>query len=127
MQNSFIPPFISYLLSWGTLILHKCFSVSVADKLVMSHAFEFIYLPLILAPYTTPKHKPANTCSDKVLRLWGRLTSQPIKCVQDNELHMPASTSHIIHSLPPSPLQSPLINIFHIVNHLCPLLLIIDN
>lgn len=45
----------------------------------------------------------------------------------DNKLYTPASTSHIIHSLLPSPLQSPLINIFHIVNWLCQLLVIIDN
>lgn len=49
------------------------------------------------------------------------------KCPLDNELYMLPSTAHIIHRLPPSPLQSPMINIFLIVNHLCQLLVIIDN
>lgn len=48
------------------------------------------------------------------------------KCPADNELYMLPSTAHIIQHPPLSPLQSPMINIFLIVNHLCQLLVIID-
>lgn len=121
-------PFYHLFTHTGNLILQKCFSVLHADQSVMSHAVDCIYLKSAPLFHCTLLSTAANTCCSvhKTLRSPHSLTYHVSVLWIMSSTGLPP-LPHITHHLPPSPLQSPLIKIFHIVNHLCQLLVIIDN
>lgn len=87
-------------------------------------------LPLVVAARCSAR--AADTCCSVQAKVLRCLTSSRFPTYHGSVLWIMSSTRlpstpHIARCLPPSPLQSPLINSFHVVNHLCQLLVIIDN
>lgn len=132
-----MPPSYHLFTHAGSLILHKRVSVSDSEELLMSHAFDFIYLKT--DPCCCASTRAANTCCFVQTQSLKTLRSSHFPTMESifPTYHVSAfwiMSSTRLPPLPtlstvslPSPLQSPLINIFHIVNHLCQLLVIIDN
>lgn len=119
------------LLTLATWFPHKCSLDS--DELVVSHAVDFIYFktaPCCCTAQFCPNTQPPTHV---VLFRQSLKKLRPSHCptyhvrvfwIMGSTLLPPLPTLYTASLSPP---QSPLINIFHIVNHLCQLLAIIDN
>ena len=129
MQHSFTPFFITYLLMLATrFFINLSRSWFLMSCSWVTLLISFIQrLPLVAAARCSAR--AADTCCSVQAKV---LTSSRFPTYHGSVLWIMSSTRlpstpHIARCLPPSPLQSPLINSFNIVNHLCQLLVIIDN